>query len=111
MKGPDFFSSKQDDDTIVLDFGFRAVKVEYYWVCLSFLIADGDFLFSLMYFVFSLQGLFQNPAFYSLHLLDVVQRFKALKTVIRSVTENLKSLLLTAMLGMILVFIYAAVAF
>jgi len=51
IRGPEFFF---DRSTSTWDFGFKAVKIEYYWISLSFLIADGDFLFAFMYFVFSL---------------------------------------------------------
>ena len=36
-----------------LNFGFTAVKFEYRWICLSFLMQDPDFIFSLAYMAFS----------------------------------------------------------
>ena len=53
----------------------------------------------------------QSPVFYSLHLLDVVNRFKTLQDVIKSVTTNLSQLLLTAMLGVIIIYIYGVIAY
>jgi hypothetical protein len=54
------------------NFGYRAIDFEYYWICLSFLMQNGGFIFILIYLAFSLQGLWQSPIFYSFHLLDVV---------------------------------------
>ena len=49
--------------------------------------------------------------FYAFHLLDLVNRFKTLKDVIRSVTMNIRQLLMTAMLGVILIYLYSVIAF
>lgn len=59
----------------VRSFGFRAVEFEYNWICLSYLMQDSGFIFSVSYMAFSLQGLVQSPIFYSCHLADVVNRF------------------------------------
>lgn len=71
------------------EFAFKALRFEYYWISLSFLISSGEFLFCLIYWVLSIQGLIQSPVFYSLHLLDIVNRFSALNNVIKSITMNL----------------------
>lgn len=54
------------------NFGYSAVDFEYKWICLSFLMQDGGFVSILIIFTLSLQGLYQSPIFYSLHLLDVI---------------------------------------
>jgi hypothetical protein len=100
-----------DETTGKRNFRKLALKFEYYWISLSYLISNGEFIFFVIYYVFSMQGLFQSPVFYSFHLLDVVNRFPALQNVILSVTTNLNQLLMTAMLGIILIYIYAAFAF
>ena len=48
------FKTSNDEGKVIYNFGYRAVKIEYYWGSLSYLIADGDFLFALLYFVFSM---------------------------------------------------------
>ena len=53
----------------------------------------------------------QSPVFYAFHLLDIVERLPVLKNVILSVTMNIKLLGMTAMLGVILVYIYSVIAF
>lgn len=60
------------------NFGSKALKFEYYWISLSYLISDGEFIFFVIYYVFSIQGLIQSPVFYSVHLLDVINRFPPL---------------------------------
>jgi hypothetical protein len=84
---------------------------EYYWISLSFLISNGEFIFTVMYFVFSMQGLFQSPVFYSFHLLDVINRVPALQNIILTVTLNLEQLLMTGMLTMITIYILIVVYF
>ena len=84
---------------------------EYYWISLTFLISNNTFLFNVMYFVFSIQGLLQSPVFYSFHLVDVINRFSALQNVIKAVTLNLGQILMTAMLGMIIIYNYSIFAF
>ena len=72
---------------------------------------DPQFIFSIAYMAFSFQGLVQSPLFYACHLADVVNRSSALKNVVSAVTINGKSLLMTAMLGTILIYIYSVFAF
>ena len=92
-------------------FHHNVVKFEYYWICLSFLIQSKAFIFAIMYLALSVQGMVQSPVFYSLHLLDVINRFSTLQNVIKSVTTNLYQLLLTAMLGVIIIYIYGVIAY
>ena len=40
------------------NFGHVSMLFEYYWISLTFLISNGEFIFTVMYFVFSMQGLF-----------------------------------------------------
>lgn len=93
------------------NFGHISMLFEYYWMCLSFLISNGEFIFTVMYFVFSMQGLFQSPVFYSFHLLDVINRVPALQTIILTVTLNIGQLLMTAMLTMITIYILIVIYF
>lgn len=71
------------------DFGSLSMYFEYYWISLTFMAADNKFIFFIMYFVFSIQGLLQSPVFYSFHLLDVINRFEALQSVILAITLNI----------------------
>ncbi|KAI9202390.1 uncharacterized protein BJ171DRAFT_584291 [Polychytrium aggregatum] len=60
--------------------------------------------------LFSFLGLFQ-PAFFCIHLLDFVYRDAELQEVIKSITVNGTSLSRTALLGVIVIYIYSVVAF
>jgi hypothetical protein len=75
------------------------------------MMQDADFIFSLTYMVFSLQGLIQSPIFYSCHLADVINRKPQLKSVIKAVTLNGSSIMMTAMLGLIIIYIYSVFAY
>lgn len=88
VEGP-YSSVFYDEFTRKRNFGHVSMLFEYYWISLSFLISNGEFIFTVMYFVFSMQGLFQSPVFYSFHLLDVINRVPALQTVIQTVTVNI----------------------
>lgn len=59
----------------------------------------------------SLVGLTIHPLFYSLLLLELVEREETLRSVINSVTKNWRSIALTTAFGMILVYIFAIVGF
>lgn len=88
-ESPVFNKRCKETNLMVKDFHYRAVKLEYYWTSLTFIMSNGIFLFTNLYFIFSMQGLFQSPVFYSVHLLDVIQRFPPMQTVVRSVTANI----------------------
>lgn len=104
---PVFFNDLTNERNL----GGISMKFEYYWISLSHLISNGETIFNVMYFVFSIQGLLQSPVFYSFHLLDVVNRFPALQNVIKSVTLNMNQLLMTSMLGAIIMYNFAIFAF
>ena len=78
---------------------------------MSFIMQNSEFLFAVVYLAFSVQGSIQSPIFYSFHLTDVVNRFPELQSVIQSVTLNGDQLLMTAMLGVMIIYIYSAIAF
>ncbi|OON22954.1 RIH domain protein [Opisthorchis viverrini] len=56
-------------------------------------------------------GLFVHPFFHSLVLLDVVNREETLLNVIRSVTKNGRSILLTAVLALVIIYMYALLGY
>lgn len=91
--------------------GHLYVYLLYCWKSIFFIISDERFIFSVFYLVVSILGLAVSEISYCLHLLDIINRFDALKTIVRSVTHNLYQLLLTSMLGVILIYIYSLVGF
>ncbi|CAG0924167.1 unnamed protein product, partial [Notodromas monacha] len=72
---------------------------------------DKDFLYHLGYFVICVLGTFVHPFFYSILLLDVVHREETLLNVIKSVTRNGRSIVLTAVLALILVYLFSIIGY
>jgi len=72
-----------------------------------FLIHDTKFMTTLTLFVFGLLGLIVSPLFFSVHLLNLVEMSIDLKNVLRAVTQNGKSLAITAIFGVMIVYLFA----
>lgn len=92
-------------------FGHLVLKLEYYWLSVIFIMRNGTFRYFCVLILFSVAGFLISPAFYSFHLLDVIGRFSTLQDVIKSVTLNFSDLLTTALLGVILIYIFSAIGF
>jgi hypothetical protein len=88
------------------DFGYLAVAVVYYYYSALTLLRDNTFRYYCVVIIFSVLGL-NFPIAYSILLLDVVYRFPTLRNVLASVVTNANQLLMTAMLGIIIIYIYA----
>ncbi|TGZ74450.1 hypothetical protein CRM22_000929 [Opisthorchis felineus] len=65
----------------------------------------------LLFTMLTALGLFVHPFFHSLVLLDVVNREETLLNVIRSVTKNGRSILLTAVLALVIIYMYALLGY
>uniref|UniRef100_A0A3P8WR32 Inositol 1,4,5-trisphosphate receptor n=1 Tax=Cynoglossus semilaevis TaxID=244447 RepID=A0A3P8WR32_CYNSE len=75
------------------------------------MVMDVEFLYHLGYVLTSTLGLFVHELFYSLLLFDLIYREETLFNVIKSVTRNGRSILLTALLALILVYLFSIVGF
>lgn len=93
------------------NFGSVFVWLDYIWIQITFIITDGMFKFFLVYIVISFLGILLSPIFYSFHLLDAVNWFPTLKNVIRSVTLRIEQLLITALLVVIIIYIFSVFGF
>jgi len=69
------------------------------------------FLYQCLYFMISMCGFFILEIFYCLHLFDFVPRSPTLQNVIRSVTENGRQFMMTAMLLVIIINVYSNIGF
>ena len=76
-----------------------------------FFIQDPTFQYYCLYFGISILGYISSDIFYSFHLLDVIQRFKTLQDVIKSITSNATQLGLTCLLLVIIVYIFTSLTF
>ncbi|XP_053593161.1 inositol 1,4,5-trisphosphate receptor isoform X1 [Microplitis demolitor] len=75
------------------------------------IITDVELWYHTSYLFFCLLGIFMHPFFYSVLLFDVVYREETLLNVIRSVTRNGRSIILTAVLALILVYMFSIIGF
>ncbi|XP_053087948.1 inositol 1,4,5-trisphosphate receptor type 1 isoform X4 [Pangasianodon hypophthalmus] len=75
------------------------------------MVMDREFLFHLLYLLICTLGLCGHVFFYSLLLFDLVNREETLLNVIKSVTRNGRSIVLTAVLGLILVYLFSIVGY
>ncbi|XP_076870702.1 inositol 1,4,5-trisphosphate-gated calcium channel ITPR1 isoform X2 [Brachyhypopomus gauderio] len=75
------------------------------------MVMDREFLFHLLYLLICSLGLCGHVFFYSLLLFDLVNREETLLNVIKSVTRNGRSIVLTAVLGLILVYLFSIVGY
>uniref|UniRef100_A0A665X0A9 Inositol 1,4,5-trisphosphate receptor n=1 Tax=Echeneis naucrates TaxID=173247 RepID=A0A665X0A9_ECHNA len=75
------------------------------------MIMDVEFLYHLLYLIICTMGVFVHVFFYSLLLFDLVYREETLLNVIKSVTRNGRSIVLTAVLALILVYLFSIVGY
>ncbi|XP_019760467.2 inositol 1,4,5-trisphosphate receptor [Dendroctonus ponderosae] len=75
------------------------------------ILTDAELVYHLTYLVFCMLGLVMHPFFYSFLLFDVVYREETLLNVIRSVTRNGRSIILTAVLALILVYMFSIIGY
>ncbi len=75
------------------------------------IVFDADFGYHCGYLILCISGLFVHPFFFSVLLFDVVKREETLLNVMKSVTRNGRSILLTAVFAIILVYLFSIVGF
>lgn len=75
------------------------------------IVEDAEILYHLSYVSFCILGLCMHPFFYSVLLFDVVYREETLLNVIKSVTRNGRSIILTAVLALILVYMFSIIGY
>ncbi|XP_063219999.1 inositol 1,4,5-trisphosphate receptor isoform X2 [Bacillus rossius redtenbacheri] len=75
------------------------------------MVTDAELLYHLVYLIFCVLGLCMHPFFFSVLLFDVVYREETLLNVIRSVTRNGRSIILTAVLALILVYMFSIIGY
>lgn len=74
-------------------------------------LTDPELLYHSVYLVFCFCGICWHPFFFSVLLLDIVYREETLLNVMRSVTRNGRSILLTAVLALVLVYMFSIVGY
>uniref|UniRef100_A0A914EEX3 Uncharacterized protein n=1 Tax=Acrobeloides nanus TaxID=290746 RepID=A0A914EEX3_9BILA len=79
--------------------------------CWSEWIEDTAFWYLVAYLLCCIFGLFVHPFFYSLLLFDIIVSEETLRNVIRSVTRNWQSIILTGLLALILVYHFSILGY
>ncbi|XP_052750963.1 inositol 1,4,5-trisphosphate receptor, partial [Galleria mellonella] len=74
-------------------------------------LTDPELLYHSVYLIFCFLGICCHPFFFSVLLLDIVYREETLLNVMRSVTRNGRSILLTAVLALVLVYMFSIVGY
>ncbi|KAL3982635.1 RIH domain family protein [Acanthocheilonema viteae] len=74
-------------------------------------LQDKGIWYHLAYLLICIQGLFVHPLFYALLLFDIVASEETLRNVIRSVTRNWQSIIMTGLLAVILVYIFSIIGY
>jgi hypothetical protein len=72
---------------------------------------DTEIVYHVVYLILCFLGLSTHPFFFSVFLFDVVYREETLLNVIRSVTRNGRSIVLTAVLALILVYMFSIIGY
>ncbi|PVD24858.1 hypothetical protein C0Q70_15345 [Pomacea canaliculata] len=75
------------------------------------IITDFEFMYHMVNLGLCVSGILFHEFFYSLLLLDVVYREETLLNVIKSVTRNGRSIILTAVLAVILIYLFSIIGF
>ncbi|CAJ0565469.1 unnamed protein product, partial [Mesorhabditis spiculigera] len=74
-------------------------------------LADQELYYHLVYLFLCVAGLLLHPFYYAFLLFDIVASEDTLQNVIKSVTKNWKSIILTGLLALILVYLFAIFGF
>ncbi|XP_033744403.1 inositol 1,4,5-trisphosphate receptor-like isoform X4 [Pecten maximus] len=77
----------------------------------SQVLRDFQFVYNVGYLILCVLGLCVHEFFYSFLLLDLVYREETLLNVIKSVTRNGRSIVLTAVLAVILIYLFSIIGF
>lgn len=75
------------------------------------ILTDFEFMYHMFYLALCMSGLLFHEFFYSLLMLDVVYREETLLNVIKSVTRNGRSIILTAVLAVILIYLFSIIGY
>lgn len=75
------------------------------------ILRDVEFTYHVTYLLVCILGLTGHAFFYSVLLLSVVYQEETLRNVIRSVTRNGRSIILTALLAVILIYLFSIVGY
>merc|ERR1712166_1660467 len=88
-----------------------SAMVVYHILSSCFFISDTVVFLHLVYLLFGICGNLISPFFICFHLVDLVYTSETLKNVLRAVTFNGQQLMMTAMRGLLMLWMYSIIAF
>jgi len=88
---------------------FSAIRVFFFNV--YFTLKSSELDYAVVYLIASILGLTVSPFIYTFHMLDIVTRVTLMRLVLTSVTKHFGQLVLTALMGMLIIHIWTAIAF
>ena len=91
--------------------GTTAMSTKHYWFILLCLVSEPSFLALLGMVITSILGVVVSPLFLTVHLFSIVSGSTVLQSVIRSITKNGKSLLLTGLLAVFVIYMFSVIGF
>jgi hypothetical protein len=89
----------------------KGAKFVYAMISAFYFLTDQAIMLHLTYLGLGICGIIVSPFFLCFHLFDLVYRSETLKNVLRAVTFNGRQLLMTAMLCLIIIYVYAIFGF
>ncbi|EGZ27123.1 hypothetical protein PHYSODRAFT_308549 [Phytophthora sojae] len=91
--------------------GRLRARLEILAISIYFLIRSPRVIYSLLQIFISILGSYVNKLYFAFLLLDVVERYKELNNVLRSISRPAKALGVTTLLYLIVVYVFAVVGF
>ncbi|CAD8205015.1 unnamed protein product [Paramecium pentaurelia] len=89
---------------------FQITLLQAFLIIKRMLFSSYTFYWFLL-LVINLLGLLYNKLFYGFLLLDIIDHSQVLRNVIKSISLNYKQLLMTALLGVLIMYLYSLVAY
>lgn len=86
-------------------------KAKKYLLTFLYTLSSIDVLFYFLYFAFSILGLTVHPFFFSAHLADAMYRFPSLQNVVKAIYIPWKSLVLTLVFILVIVYLFSVWAY
>jgi inositol 1,4,5-triphosphate receptor type 1/inositol 1,4,5-triphosphate receptor type 3 len=74
---------------------------------IGYVLSNFETVYYSLYVVISILGTIVHPFYFSLHLLDILHRYPSLQNVVRSITKPKKSLILTFLFMIVLIYLFS----
>lgn len=111
----DKYSSFPDNESYLLTDTFKCIELASrdttsFKNSLRNITQNLDFYYNFIYLLVAVLGLYE-PLIYPILLLDIIKQNQELVNILRSITVNLRQLLLTLVLGLIIIFLFSVHSF